>query len=132
MAERLTAGTPDFETRFAEFITRKREVSENVEQAVRQIIKDIRTRGDEALIDFTAKFDGLKLDAGALRVSTAEIDAAVAAAPADLMTSLNFARDRIEAHHRRQLPKDDHYVDAAGAELGSRWTAVESVGLNPE
>ena len=40
-----------------------------------------------------------------------------------------MAHDRIAAHHQRQLPKDDRYTDAIGAELGSRWTAVESVGL---
>ncbi len=40
-----------------------------------------------------------------------------------------FARDRIAEHHKRQLPSDDRYTDAAGVELGHRWTAVESVGL---
>src|SRR5690606_24903919 len=43
--------------------------------------------------------------------------------------ALTLARDRIESHHRRQLPKDDRYVDPIGVELGSRWTALESAGL---
>ena len=129
MAERLTAGTSDFEPRFANFLTRKREASEEVDLAVRQIIADVRARGDEAIIALTAKFDRLDLTPATLRVTAAEIDAAVAASPADVIASLNFARDRIELHHRRQLPQDDHYVDAIGAELGTRWTAVESVGL---
>jgi len=42
---------------------------------------------------------------------------------------LTLARDRIAAHHGRQMPADDRYVDSTGVELGSRWTAVESVGL---
>jgi histidinol dehydrogenase len=129
MAERLTTSDRDFENRFAHFLTRKREASVDVDTAVREIIADVRSHGDEALIALTAKFDQLELDASKLRVSAAEIDAAVAASPADVVASLNFARDRIESHHRRQLPKDDHYVDAIGAELGTRWTAVESVGL---
>ena len=129
MAERLTTTQGDFESKFADFLTRKREVSDDVDSAVRQIITDVRRRGDDALIDFTAKFDGLRLTAASLRVTSAEIDEAVAASPADVIASLNFARDRIESHHRRQLPKDDHYIDSIGAELGGRWTAVESVGL---
>ena len=40
-----------------------------------------------------------------------------------------LARDRIEAHHRRQLPADDRYTDALGVELGTRWTAIEAVGI---
>ncbi len=129
MAERLTTTQSDFESKFTDFLTRKREVSDDVDLAVRQIIADVRRRGDAALIDFTARFDRLQLTAASLRVTAAEIDEAVTAAPADVIKSLNFARDRIESHHRRQLPKDDHYIDSIGAELGSRWTAVESVGL---
>jgi histidinol dehydrogenase len=129
MAERLIAGSPDFERRFAAFLTRKREVSDDVDQTVRQIIGDVRARGDQAVADFTLQFDGQVLSADRFRVPTAEIDAALAAAPPDVVASLKFAHDRIQQHHRRQLPKDDHYVDAIGAELGARWTAVESVGL---
>jgi histidinol dehydrogenase len=129
MAERLTTTAADFDSRFAAFLIRKREVSEDVDAVVRQIITDVRRGGDAALIALTTKFDGLELTAVTLRVSTAEIDQAFAACPADTRAALQFARDRIESHHRRQLPKDDHYVDAAGAELDSRWTAVESVGL---
>ena len=62
-------------------------------------------------------------------MSEAEIAAAVAACDADTLDALKLARDRIESHHLRQLPRDDSYTDALGAELGSRWTAVESVGL---
>ncbi len=129
MAERLTTGSNDFEKCFADFLTRKREASIDVDTAVREIIADVRARGDEALIALTSKFDHLELSASAIRVTAAEIDTAVEASPVDVIKSLNFAHDRIETHHRRQLPKDDHYVDAIGAELGTRWTAVESVGL---
>ena len=129
MPERLTTTARDFEARFADFLTRKREVSEEVDAAVHGIITEIRTRGDAALIALTAKFDGLELTEATLRVSADEIEQANASCPAETLDALRFARDRIESHHRRQLPKDDMYVDAVGAELGSRWTAVESVGL---
>ena len=62
-------------------------------------------------------------------MSEAEIAAAVAACDTETMAALELAPARIESHHRRQLPADDRYTDALGAELGSRWTAIESVGL---
>ena len=49
--------------------------------------------------------------------------------PSETVAALTLARDRIEAHHRRQMPADERYVDPLGVELGSRWTAIESVGL---
>ncbi len=67
--------------------------------------------------------------ASSLRVTPAEIEAAVKACDSSTLDALKFARDRIETFHRRQLPKDERFVDAAGVELGWRWSAVEAVGL---
>ena len=64
-----------------------------------------------------------------MRVTPAEIDAAVKACDAATLEALKFARDRIEVFHRRQLPKDDRFTDALGVELGWRWSAIEAVGL---
>lgn len=64
-----------------------------------------------------------------LAVSVAEVDEAVANADPEVVAALKLARDRIESHHSRQMPKDDRYTDAIGVELGSRWTAIKSVGL---
>ena len=86
-------------------------------------------RGDAALIEATRKFDRLELDAGGLRVTAAEIDAAVKACDATTLDALKFARDRIELFHRRQLPKDERFTDALGVELGWRWSAIDAVGL---
>ena len=80
-------------------------------------------------IDYSRRFDAVDLTQAGLRLTEAEIDAAIKACSAETLDALRFAHDRIVAHHRRQLPKDDLYTDAAGVELGSRWTAVESVGL---
>ena len=88
-----------------------------------------RDRGDEALKDYTQKFDKLDLDRAGMRVAANEIAAAVKACSRETLDALEFARARIEAYHRRQLPKDDRFTDALGVELGSRWTAIEAVGL---
>jgi histidinol dehydrogenase len=129
MSLHLTTSDPDFERAFAAFLATKREVSEDVDAAVRTIIAQVRECGDDAVIELTRRFDRLDLATTSMRVSAAEIAAAVAACDRETMAALELARARIEAHHRRQLPSDDRYTDALGAELGTRWTAIESVGL---
>jgi histidinol dehydrogenase len=125
----LSTAQPDFEAAFTALLATKREVSEDVDAVVRSILADVRRDGDVALLAFTKRFDRLELDAGRLRVTDAEIDAAVARCDRATLDALQVAHDRIASHHKRQLPKDDRYTDAIGAELGYRWTAVESVGL---
>lgn len=129
MAIRLDDRAPDFEARFSAFLTTKREVSADVDTAVADIIADVRARGDAALHDWTEKLDRFDSRARGLRVSEAEIDAAVAAVKPEVMDALKLARDRIESHHARQKPGNDRYTDAIGVELGSIWTAIEAVGL---
>ena len=129
MPQRLSTSDRDFERRFADFLEQKREVSPDVDAAAAAIIADVRERGDAALIELTQKFDGIDLSKVGMRISAAEVEAAVTASPAETLEALKLAHDRILSHHRRQLPKDDRYTDSLGVELGSRWTAVESVGL---
>jgi histidinol dehydrogenase len=129
VAIRLDDRAPDFEARFAAFLSTKREVSEDVDARVAGIIDDVRARGDAALVEWTARLDRFDVAARGLRIGEAEIDAAVSAVDAATMDALTLARDRIASHHTRQRPADDRYVDALGVELGSRWTAVDAAGL---
>ncbi len=129
MPIRLDSTDPDFEARFRAFLAAKREAAPDVEAAVRAIIADVQARGDQALIDLTAKFDRVTLTADTLRVSQAEIDAAEAASDPEALHALKIARDRIVSYHTRQKPKDDRFTDSIGVELGTRWTAIEAVGL---
>ncbi len=129
MAIRLDSSDPAFDAQFAAFLAAKRETAEDVEADVRAIIADVRARGDAALQDLSLRFDRIDLSRAGIRVTAREIDKAVKSADADTLKALELARNRIEAHHLRQVPKDDAYIDAVGAKLGTRWTAVESVGL---
>jgi histidinol dehydrogenase len=129
MPVRLDRSSADFAERFARFLATKREVSADIEAATRAIVDDVAARGDAALIEATRKFDRLDLKPGGLRVSAAEVDAAVKACDVEMLDALKFARDRIEIFHRRQLPKDERFTDALGVELGWRWSSIESVGL---
>ncbi len=129
MSLRLSTSESDFEARFSAFLAAKREVSEDVDTVVRGIIAEVRAKGDRALIELSLKYDRIDLAQAGLRIAKGEIDNAVANADQETLAALRLARDRIEAHHRRQTPKDERYTDAVGAELGWRWTAVEAVGL---
>jgi histidinol dehydrogenase len=129
MPIRIDTSSADFTARFDAFLAMKREVSADIEAATRAIVDDVAARGDAALVEATRKFDRLQLDASGLRITPAEIAAAVAVCDAETLAALKFACDRIELFHRRQLPKDDRFTDALGVELGWRWSAIEAVGL---
>jgi histidinol dehydrogenase len=126
---RLSVRDADFEQRFTALLSQARETTETVDRAVAAILADVRAHGDAAVIDYTARFDRLTLTAGRLRISAAEVDAAVAGIPADLAAALDLAATRIEAFHRAQLPQDLRMTDDAGVTMGMRWTALDSVGL---
>jgi histidinol dehydrogenase len=129
MAIRLDTRSADFAQAFRAFLATKRETSADVEAAVRAIVEAVAARGDAALKEYTLKFDRLDLDRMAMKVTSGEIAAAQNACAPDTLAALELARDRIETYHRRQLPRDDRFTDALGVELGSRWTAIEAVGL---
>src|SRR5258708_27773590 len=129
MPVRLDSRSADFAERFASFLATKREVSADIEAATRAIVDDVAHRGDIALIEATRKFDRLDLDAARLRITAAEIDAAIKACDGKTLEALELARNRIESFHRQQLPKDDRVPDALGVQLGWRWSAIEAVGL---
>ena len=129
MPVRLSTSDPDFEARFRALLSSKREDAADVGDAVAAILADVRARGDAALIELTARFDRLDLSADGLRVSDAEIDAAVAAVPAAERAALDLAAERIRAYHAMQLPEDRAWTDETGARLGWRWTPVEAAGL---
>ena len=102
MPIRLSSVSADFAAAFNAFLNAKREVAADIETATRAIVDDVAARGDAALLEATEKFDRLKLDAASLRITPAEVEAAVAACDMETVDALKFARDRIELFHQRQ------------------------------
>jgi histidinol dehydrogenase len=129
MPQFLNTAYAGFEAAFTALLGAKREDSPDVDSAVADIIADVRTRGDAAVLELTAKFDRLELSPGQLRFTEAEIDAAIADVSDDDRAALELAAARIRAYHERQMPQDDEWTDEAGATLGWRWTAVSAAGL---
>lgn len=126
---RLDSAADDFEGRFAQLLDSKREASQEVGDVVASIIADVRKRGDAAVVELTNKFDRTNFTAADLRVSADEIEQAAARVSDEVRDALQFAHDRIKAHHQKQLPKDDIYQDALGVTLGTRWTPMDAVGI---
>ncbi len=126
----LDANTPGFEDDFLRLLDMKRENDADVNAAVAAIIADVRARGDDALVEYTRRFDRLPdLTIETLRITPQEIEAALLQIPADLSKALDLAAGRIRDFHIRQVPQSYSYTDAAGVRLGCRWTAVEAAGL---
>jgi histidinol dehydrogenase len=119
----------DFEAAFQALLGQKREEAEDVDQVVAQIIADVRTRGDQAVIDLTARFDRLTLTPDTLAFTPEEINAEVAKVHPEDRAALELAADRIRAYHARQKPQDESWTDSLGATLGWRWTPVSAAGL---
>lgn len=129
MPLRLDSAAPDFESRFVDLLASKREASQEVGDIVAGIIADVRARGDEAVAELTNKLDKAGVTPETLRFSEEEIAEAAARVTPDVREALQTAHDRIKSHHERQMPRDDLYTDALGVTLGSRWTAIDAVGI---
>ncbi len=107
----LRTTDPDFEARFRRMTAAQEKATAEVEAIVRPILQAVKEKGDDALFHYTRLYDRVTLDAGSVRLSADEIQAAAAAISADDRHALSQAAERIEAFHRRQLqhrlPGDD-------------------------
>ncbi len=125
----LRSGTPEFE-RFLETLLERRHSSGGAtDAAVAAIIGKVRRRGDRALIELTARFDGVRLNPGKLRVKPAEMNTALADLDRGERRALELAARRITAFHRRTLDKSFSYRDASGMRLGQIVQPLERVGI---
>ncbi len=129
MPQFLDFSDADFEMHFAALLGAKREDSPDVDAVVADIIADVRSRGDAAVLELTERFDRVALTAATLRISTEEITQATARVAQADRDALSLAAERIRAYHARQMPQDASWTDDVGATLGWRWTPVSAAGL---
>jgi len=100
-----------------------------VEEKVKQIIDDVRIFGDEALIKYTKKFDGVKLVPKQLKVSEIEISGAYQNISPNFVTSLKVIIENVNRFYRKVLKKSWRMKDADGVILGENYTPLEKVGV---
>jgi histidinol dehydrogenase len=127
---RLESNQPDFDARLSELLAFESAQDASVESAVAEILADVRTRGDAALLDYTRRLDRLEAaSVAALEVPAAELRAALGRIPAKSRTALEAAAARVRTYHEKQLSGSWSYRDANGTELGQRVTALDRVGI---
>ena len=129
MARIFRHADPEFGAKFKAYLAEPRGGGADVEAAVVAIIDKVRTRGLEGLLECSRQFDRADLTEATLRVTEAEILQGHDETPLAVRKAIAFAARRIGAYHERQRPKDAHFIDEAGVELGWRWTPLDAVGL---
>lgn len=126
----LIASDPAFEIAFAKVVNSRRESDADVAIDVRDILREVKARGDAALIEYTMRFDDHSMGSDAdWRVDPAEFERAFTALDDDLRSALQLAARRIEAYHTAQRPVDRDETDSTGVRLGARWHPVDAAGL---
>lgn len=129
----LATTTPDFEAEFQRVLHWAAETDHAIETRVAEILADVRQRGDAAVLEYTARFDGLNAaSVAALELSPAELKAAFDAIPASQREALQAAAQRVRAYHERQLEacgRSWSYRDEDGTLLGQKVTPLDRVGI---
>lgn len=130
LINRLDTAEADFEARFTRLLHWSPEQDQGIEQAVSAILADVQARGDEALMDYTRRFDRLEVhEAAGLRLSQGELQAALDGLPALERQALERAAERIRRYHEHQRTSSWMYTEADGTRLGQRVLPLDRVGL---
>ena len=130
LINRLDTAEADFEARFTRLLHWSPEQDQGIEQAVSAILADVQARGDEALMDYTRRFDRLDVhEVAGLRLSQAELQAALDGLPAAERQALERAAERIRRYHEHQRTSSWMYTEADGTRLGQRVLPLDRVGL---
>ncbi|MDD2700848.1 MAG: histidinol dehydrogenase [Sideroxydans sp.] len=127
---RLSTQQADFNARLNTLLAFEETADEKLEATVAAILADVRKRGDEAVLEYTRKFDRLPLvDAAAMELPKSELKAAFDGLPADQKSALEQAAQRVTSYHQKQLQASWSYEDEDGTLLGQQVTSLDRVGL---
>ena len=130
MMLRLSTTDPGFEKKFKRLVDGRRESDEDVSSTVAHILGEVRALGDEALAEYTERFDKHVLATeDDWRIAPQACREAYDALDPALRDALELAAARIRAYHQNQLPADRDFTDEAGVRLGARWHPVDAAGL---
>jgi histidinol dehydrogenase len=126
----LSSRAADFNIELTKMLAFEETADEKLEATVAGILADVRKRGDEAVLEYTRKFDRLPLaNAAAMELSRDELHVAFDGLPAEQRNALEQAAQRVTDYHRKQVQASWSYTDADGTLLGQQVTPLDRVGL---
>jgi len=127
---RLSANAEGFREELDRLLAWETVSNGSVNDIVTEVVNNVRTKGDAALLEYTAKFDRLTLNSGAeLEISKERLHEALKRIPADQRDALQLSADRVRAYHEKQIQNSWSYEEADGTMLGQQVTPLDSVGL---
>ncbi len=127
---RLSARQADFDSALAQLLAWDDSVDHQVNESVRHILQQVRTRGDAAVLEFTAQFDQLEAASlAALEISADRLQQALQTIPSDQREALERAAERVRDYHQRQKQDSWQYQEADGTVLGQKVTPLDRAGL---
>lgn len=115
--------------RYLNLLRRKRSIPEDVESTVKEVLKNVREKGDEALFSYMKKFDGVDINEIGLRVSNQEFQNARESVSEDFKESVKLACDNIFRFHKEQIPRNYTVKYKEGAVLERRYTPINSAAI---
>ena len=127
---RLSTQQADFDVRLSTLLAFEETADEKLEATVASILADVKKRGDEAVLEYTRKFDRLPLaNAAAMELPRSELQAAFDGLPGAQKLALEQAAQRVTSYHQKQVQASWHYLDEDDTLLGQQVTPLDRVGL---
>jgi histidinol dehydrogenase len=128
--KRLSTQAADFERELKALLAFETAQDDNIDQVVANILKDVKARGDAAVLEYTNRFDKtIATSLAQLEIPQAELQAALSSLPADQREALQAAADRVRSYHEKQVMQSWQYTEADGTLLGQQVTSLDRVGL---
>lgn len=128
--KRLKTSQADYQSQMETLLAWEGVSDDQVNTTVRDIIKNIRLRGDEALVEYTNKFDRMNVSSmKELTFNQEQIDTAYNTIPADQRQALEVAAERVRSYHKHQIMESWSYTEEDGTLLGQQITPLDRVGL---
>ena len=126
---RLDSSDAGFKEQLNSLLSNTDEPTVEISRTVESILADVRTRGDEALLEYTNRFDDRDADLDEIEIPVVELEAALAAIPDELRKGLEHAASRVREYHERQKIESWSYKDKEGNTLGQQVMPLDSVGI---
>ena len=129
MLKHLDTSADNFDSSLQSLLSSTDEPDQSIVETVSKVIADVRSRGDQALLEYTNRFDRRSATIASLEISKDELDAALERIPDELRNSLEHAAKRVREFHEKQKQTTWTYEDAEGNVLGQKITPLDRVGV---